>query len=212
MPSGRETCDAYLFGCEAFGSGDFAREDAERLHGILERYFGVAVGHPVLEYGGRDPVRGKPFGHVVAFVVHAEQPVAAARADHDGQSGGCCGGGREDVEFGLRRIGDTVPFGFRFGGRDAVGVGRSAVVPDPHRGGLPVVAGCGCGRQQREGCSQQGLVSHLGSLFQESARSGGIPIGRKRFMTGGVSDQITMLMILPGTTITFFGALPSSHF
>ena len=26
------------------------------------------------------------------------------------------------------------------------------------------------------------------------------------------ADQMTMLMILPGTTITFFGALPSSHF
>ena len=60
---------------------------------------------------------------------------------------------------------------------------------------------------------ERGLgVFDWGSGCVMRRRAPGLPSGFVRARTPRVRHQITMLMILPGTTITFFGVLPSTHF
>lgn len=84
MPACRAAHDADLAGREPGGARFEPHHDAQRLFDVLQRHLGVAVGHAVFEYGGRDAVGGEPLGHVVTFVVDAQFHVAPARADHDG--------------------------------------------------------------------------------------------------------------------------------
>ena len=165
----RTAHDADLVRREARGSRFESHHDAKGLLDVLQRHFGVAVGHAVFEHGGRDAVFGEPLGHFIAFVVYAQLHVTAAGADYDGLSRGLLRSGREDVEHRFRNVGEAVLFGFAFGRGDAVAVGRSLVVPDFQRAGLSVVL-CRCGACHKQKCCQSRCDSFHGRVVLEWIR------------------------------------------
>ena len=149
VSAGREAYDAHFVRRVARGARFESRHDAQGLYGVLQRHFGMVVGHPVFQHGARDAVGGEPFRHFVALVVHGQHAVAAARADDDGLAGGLGLVGREDVESRFGGVPYAVGFLFRFRRRDAVAVGRGRVVPDFEGRGLSVIlCRCCCGHKQ----------------------------------------------------------------